>query len=134
MNSELNFSLYTPESSFIKQLPVREVIVPSARGQLNILPGHAPLVSLLEAGVLYYWPLDSKERKSVAVGWGYLEINEREVSVLAEGIQTKEALDRVKTETEIKAIEERLSLPELEPKERRKLEKKLQELQSTLQL
>ena len=134
MVSHLSFSLYTPESSFIKQVPVREVLVPSVRGQLNILPGHAPLVSLLEAGVLYYWPENSKEAKTVAVGWGYLEVSHGEVSVLAESIQTKEALDRAKIQKELKAIEEKLSKIDLEPKERRALEKTRQQLQAALNL
>lgn len=134
MKSQLSFSLYTPESSFIKRIPVKEILVPSIRGQLNILPGHAPLVSLLEAGVLHYWPEDSGESKTVAVGWGYLEIAHGEVSVLAETIQTKEALDRVKVKKELEAIEDKLSQIDLDPKERRTLEKTRQQLQANLNL
>ena len=134
MTSHLKFSLYTPESSFIKQIPVREILAPSVKGQLNILPGHAPLVSLLEAGILHYWPENSSECKTVAVGWGYLEIAHNEVSVLAETIQTKEALDRVEIEKELKAIEEKLSKIDLDPKERRELEKTRQQLQAALSL
>lgn len=134
MKPQLNFSLYTPESSFIKQAPVREIIAPSIRGELNILPGHAPLISLLEAGILRYWPIDAKDCETVAVGWGYLEIKGTEVSVLAETLQTKEALDRVKTEKELKIIEEKLSKIDLKPKERRDLEKSRQKLQAALSL
>lgn len=134
MKPQLSFSLYTPESSFIKQAPVREIIAPSIRGQLNILPGHAPLISLLEAGVVSYWPIDAKDPKTVAVGWGYLEVKGTEISVLAETLQTKEALDRVKTEKELKMIEEQLSQIDLTPQERRKLEKTRQKLEAELSL
>lgn len=134
MKPQLSFSLYTPESSFIKQASVREITAPSIRGRLNILPGHAPLISLLEAGVLSYWLIDATEPKTVAVGWGYLEVKGTEVSVLAETLQTKEALDRVKTEKELKMIKERLSQIDLAPKKRRGLEKARQKLEAELSL
>ena len=61
---------------------------------MGILPGHTGLISLLEAGILKYLPTDSNEWQSVAVGWGYLEVCGGEVRVLAETVQTKEALER----------------------------------------
>ena len=109
-------------------------MLPPSGGQLNILPGHAPLISLLDAGVLSYWPIDAKDPKIVAVGWGYLEIKETDVFVLAETLQTKEALDRAETEKELKTMEEKLSKIDLTPKERRELEKARQKLQAALSL
>ena len=95
MKPQLIFSLYTPENPFVKKAPAREVSVPSVRGRLQILPGHAPLVSLLEEGVLNYRLINSEKSESAAVGRGYIEVTGEEVLVLAESLQgAKEAADR----------------------------------------
>ena len=87
MKPQLIFSLYTPENPFIKKAPAREVSVPSVHGRLQILPGHAPLVSLLEAGVLNYRLINAEKSESAAVGRGYLEVTGDEIVVLAESLQ-----------------------------------------------
>ena len=47
-------NLVTPEKKLVTDLEVEEVIVPGFKGQLDILPGHAPLMTTLGTGVLRY--------------------------------------------------------------------------------
>ena len=63
---------------------VSEVTLPGSEGEFGVLPGHASLVSLLSAGVIEL-SRDGKKRESVAIDWGYVEVTERSVTVLADG-------------------------------------------------
>lgn len=132
--TELKFSLYTPENPLLHEVRVKEILVPSARGQLGIRPGHTGIISLLEAGILKYLPTDSNEWRNVAVGWGYLEVYNGEVRVLAETVRTKEALERAATEKTLEEVEDSLKQEDLEPKIRQKLERERLRLQAELDL
>ena len=130
----MKFSLFTPEKSLIENKELKELIVPSVRGYLGILPGHAPLISLLQAGVLRYLPKDSENWQSLALGWGYLEVYPEGVRVLAESAETKETLDRAKAEQDLKKVLAQLESMNLEPHEREKLEKEKLWLEGQLDL
>ena len=101
---------------------------------MGILPGHAPLISLLKAGVLKYLPEGSTHWEKVALGWGYLEVHQDEVRVLAESAVTKESLDKAQAEKDFKRILEQLSRWDLEPFEREKLEKEKLRLEGEMEL
>ena len=130
----MKFSLFTPEKALIENKDLKELIVPSVKGYLGILPGHAPLVSLLQAGVLKYLPKNSEHWESLALGWGYLEVHPDGVRVLAESAETKETLDKAKIEQDLKQILVQLERIDLEPKEREKREKEKLWLESQLEL
>jgi len=127
--SKMKLSIYTPETALLVQKPVQEVLVPSAKGELGILPSHAALISLLQAGVLKYKTAANASWDKVAIGWGYLEVLQDEVKVLAESAQTKEALDLAQTEKKLQVVEQTLKRRDLEPKERERLEKERLRLQ-----
>ena len=130
----LILSLYTPESKVVDKVPVREVLVPSHRGQLGILPGHAALISLLDAGVLKYWKKQDIEPEKIAVGWGYLEISKEEIRVLAETAQTKKALDQNKLEKDLQETLAELQNTEFDFEKRQELEKQLKRLRAEKEL
>ena len=130
----MKLSLWTPEKTLLDQEEVKEMIVPSVKGELGILPGHAPLISLLQAGVLKYWPKKSQKPESIALGWGYLEVRWDGVRILAESAETKETLDKAQTEKNLQKTLSELKNLGLEPAERQKLEKQKQILESQLQI
>lgn len=130
----MKFSLFTPEKALIENKELKELIVPSVKGYLGILPGHAPLISLLRAGVLKYLPKDSDSWESLALGWGYLEVHSGGVRVLAESAETKQTLDRAKTQQNLKHVLAQLERIDLEPKEREKLNKEKLWLEGQLEL
>jgi len=102
------FSLVTPESKIVEDVELEEVIVPAHRGELNILPGHSPLMTTLETGVLKYKQKGSSEFTSACIGWGYLEVGPKGVTVLAETAETAEALDKQRAEVAYKKAKEAL--------------------------
>ena len=79
---KLKLSLFTPEKSFFKGVPVEEVLIPTELGEIGILTGHTNLISLLVPGVLKY--KEKNSWKDVPVSSGYVEICENEVRVFSE--------------------------------------------------
>ena len=59
----------------------KKVILPGSEGQLEILPGHAPLVSALKKGELLYEDSQGREEK-FEIEKGFVEVNKSEVIVL----------------------------------------------------
>ena len=132
--SLLRLSILTPETRLMKDHPVKEVLVPSVRGFLGILPGHAPMLSMLSAGILKYLPEESEQWENLAVGWGYLEVCQNQVKILAESLEVKQDLDRARIQKELKSLLQKLKSLDLEPSERKELEKQKQWLESRLAL
>lgn len=87
-------NLVTPEKKLITDLEIDEVLVPAFKGQLDILPGHAPLMTTLSTGLLKYRAKGSTTLESVVVSWGYCEVHPQGVVVLAEIAESLEEIDR----------------------------------------
>jgi F-type H+-transporting ATPase subunit epsilon len=67
----MKLSLTTPKGALV-DTDVEEVTAPGEIGELGVLPGHVPLMTVLRPGVLSY---KSKEHDGVvAVGQGYLQV------------------------------------------------------------
>ncbi len=90
----MKLSLATPDKKLVDGLEIDELIVPGYRGQLDILPGHAPLVTTLTAGTLKYRLKGSSTFEKVVVSWGFCEVNPEGVIVLAETAETLEEINR----------------------------------------
>lgn len=89
----LRLNLVTPSKRLLTDLPVEEVFVPAYMGELNILPGHAALMTTLGTGILRYRRSEETDVNHVAVSWGYLEVANNVVTVLAETAETPEEID-----------------------------------------
>ncbi|MGZ3722146.1 MAG: ATP synthase F1 subunit epsilon [Bdellovibrionales bacterium] len=118
-------NLVTPDKRVATDVEIDEVIVPAYRGQLDILPGHAPLMTTLGAGVLKYKTKGSTSYETVAVGWGYCQVNPEGVVVLAETAESLAEIDRVRAEAAKKKAEAELMEPILEPDQIAKIQHKL---------
>ena len=79
------FKLYfaTPDKKIVSDADLEEITLPAHAGELNILPGHLPLMTVLEAGILRY-KLKNLETQKIAISWGYCQISPDGVTVLAE--------------------------------------------------
>ena len=51
MAATLQFEIVTPSKSMLSQ-PVELVIIPGAAGNFGVMPGHAPLLSMLRPGTI----------------------------------------------------------------------------------
>jgi F-type H+-transporting ATPase subunit epsilon len=89
-----SLTLVTPQKKIVEGAALQEVFVPAFRGELEILPGHAPLITTLSEGVLKYKLEGATERKAVAISWGYCEVTpEGQVNILAETAEGPDEID-----------------------------------------
>lgn len=119
---ELN--IVTPNKKIVAGQEMQEVFVPAYRGELNILPGHSPLVSTLSEGVLKYRLKNESNETAIAISWGYVEITPTGVNILAETAETKEEIDLTRAEEALKASEETLTKTDVTPQDIEKYHRK----------
>lgn len=101
-------TIVTPERRLLVNQEVEEVTVPGFKGELNILPGHAPLITTLETGVMK-WKLKGKEKQDTAViSWGYCQVNPEGVNVLANIADLPEEIDIQATKEFLAQSEKRI--------------------------
>lgn len=109
----------------VTDLEIDEVTVPAYMGQLEIFPGHAPLMTTLGTGVLKYKAKGGAASESVVVSWGYAQVNPEGVIILAETAESIEEIDRARAEAARKKAETELMEPILEPDQIAKIQHKL---------
>ena len=114
----MKFSLMTPENPILQNKELEELVLPAYKGELNILPDHAPLLTTVSTGILKYKLKDSPEVKEIMISGGYCEVLPFKALVLAEIAEFPEDIDLEKARQGLKETEEKLSkVVELEPKE-----------------
>jgi F-type H+-transporting ATPase subunit epsilon len=86
----LKLEIVTPEKKVFDS-EVDSVTVPTASGEAGILSNHAPLVSALKPGVLTY--VNKGTAAKMAVGGGFVEVSNNQVSVLTDSAETADEID-----------------------------------------
>jgi F-type H+-transporting ATPase subunit epsilon len=130
----LTLSLVTPSKKFLTDVEVEEIFVPAHRGELNILEGHAPLISMLDTGILKYRLKGETSHHAVALSWGYLEVSKDRVTVLAETAESPSSIDVERARSAKDKAEKALSGGDLEAEQFSKYQLKLQRAMLRLQL
>ncbi|MGL5065101.1 MAG: ATP synthase F1 subunit epsilon [Microcoleus sp.] len=87
-----------------------EVILPSTTGQLGILTGHAPMLTALDTGVMRVRP--GKDWVAIALMGGFAEIEENEVTILVNGAEKGDSIDKEAARTDYAQAEARLEKAE----------------------
>jgi F-type H+-transporting ATPase subunit epsilon len=84
-----------------------EVILPSTTGQLGVLTGHAPLLTALDVGVMRV--RDRKDWVAIALMGGFAEVENDEVTILVNGAERGDGIDREEAKAAYSAAEARAS-------------------------
>jgi len=130
MPEQLQLEVVTPERRVLAE-SAEMVTVPGFGGELGILPGHTPLISRLQTGVLSY--VKEGRTQQLHVSGGFVEVNDDRVSVLAEIAERPEEIDAARARLAREHVEKRLSnwtgLEEDFEKARVELERSLVRLQ-----
>jgi F-type H+-transporting ATPase subunit epsilon len=103
--SSLKLDIVTAERVVYSQ-DVDVIIAPGQEGQLGILPHHAPLMTILQAGELVV--RRGREEDTLAISGGFLEVRPDRVIVLADSAERAEEIDVARAEAARKRAEERL--------------------------
>jgi len=86
---------------------VESLVVPAALGYLGVLPGHAPLVTALDIGVIKY-KREGKTRK-MAISGGFMEVINNKVIVLADTAEPGDQIDLARAEQAKERARKRLA-------------------------
>lgn len=101
----LRLLVVTPERRVV-DTEAREVQLPGELGYLGILPGHAPLITLVKPGVLSY--RNGSAEKSLALSSGFAEISNDVVSVLTDLAEEPSQIDAAAAERDRTSSEEEM--------------------------
>ena len=102
-------NLLTPEKKVVVDQEIAEITVPISSGEVNILPGHLPMIATLGTGILKFKAKGEDIPQRVVISWGYCEVSPEGVNILAEFIQTKGEIDNEKARHIIAASEQKLA-------------------------
>jgi len=86
----IRLEIVTPEKQVFHAL-VEQFTAPAVTGSTGILYNHAPLITVLEPGVLTYKKDGVSGR--VAVGKGFLEVRNNEAEILVDNAELAENID-----------------------------------------
>ncbi len=102
----LKLEIVTPESRVV-DAEVDSVTVPTASGEVGILPSHAPLISAVRPGVLSYVIKGASDK--LAVSSGFVEVTGNKVAILVDAAESATQVDLEKAKADRQEAEKALS-------------------------
>ena len=103
-DGKVDFELVSPER-LLASKAVDMVVVPGVDGDFGVLPGHAPLLSTVRAGVIVVY--DGREVSDrIFVAGGFAEVTRERCTVLAEVAMPVSEIDTGATEQELRDARE----------------------------
>ena len=106
MAEKIQLEVVTPERRVLAE-PVDMVTVPGLRGEMGILPGHTPLISQLQTGVLTY--VAEGKSSQLHVSGGFVEVRDDHVSVLAEVAERPDEIDAARARLSRDQLEKQIN-------------------------
>ena len=106
MAEKIQLEVVTPERRVLAE-PVDMVTVPGLGGELGILPGHTPLISQLQTGVLTY--VQEGKSSQLHVSGGFVEVRDDHVSVLAEVAERPDEIDAARAKLSRDQLEKQIN-------------------------
>jgi F-type H+-transporting ATPase subunit epsilon len=104
---KLNVDIVTAERLVYSEQEVDELIVPGIVGELGVLPLHAPLLTMIQPGVLRI--VKGGEEVAIAITGGFIEVRQNRVTILADAAERGEEVDVARAEAARRRAEERLA-------------------------
>lgn len=104
--SSLKLDIVTAERIVYSE-DVDAVVAPGIEGQLGILPHHAPLMTILQAGELLVRKGGNED--SLVISGGFLEVRPDRIIVLADAAERVDEIDVARAEEAKKRAEQRIT-------------------------
>jgi F-type H+-transporting ATPase subunit epsilon len=109
--TKLQLQIVSADRSLLKET-VDEVVIPGFDGYFGVLPGHTPLLAVLQVGELWY--RQGQEKHYVSIAFGFAEVLPDRVTILAQIAEKAEEIDLARAEAAKKRAEERLLRPQVD--------------------
>lgn len=87
MSNNISLRIFTP-SGLEREEIVSRVTVPSATGEIEVLPGHAQYVGLLSTGILSYTNVSGGSTEKLVVSEGVCRFEGDSMDILADVVYT----------------------------------------------
>jgi F-type H+-transporting ATPase subunit epsilon len=94
--AKLTVEIVTAERQVYNETDVDMVVAPGSEGVVGILPKHAPLLTMLRPGSLRVKKNGTEQE--MAVGGGFLQVNNNRVLILADHAERADEIDAAKAE------------------------------------
>ena len=114
MAEKIKLEMVTPYKRVLSE-EVDEVTAPGSVGEFGVLPDHTSLLTTLKIGELSY--KQGGEVFSVAVNWGYVEVEDNVMTVLVETAEPADQIDVERAKAALSRAEEALKKLTSEDKE-----------------
>ena len=101
----LQLHIVSADRSLVSET-VDEVEIPGVDGYFGVLPGHTPLLAVLQVGELWY--RQGQEKHYVSVAFGFAEVQPDRVTILAQIAEKADEIDPARAGAAKKRAEERL--------------------------
>lgn len=88
----ITLNLVTPQRKIVENITVTSLKIPTLNGQIEILPGHTELLTILDVGQLSFEEATTGKRK-FAISYGFCEVKKNKVVVLAETCEESSKID-----------------------------------------
>jgi F-type H+-transporting ATPase subunit epsilon len=101
--THLTLEIVTPDRALVTE-DVDEVELPGTEGYLGVLPGHTPLLTSLQVGMMWY--RKGGEKSYLSLAFGFAEVLPDRVRVLARIAERAEEIDVSRAEEHRRKAEE----------------------------
>lgn len=102
-------NLLTPEKKVVVDQEITEAVIPTHSGEVDILPGHVPMIANLGTGILKFKVKETGAIFKAVISSGYCEVNPEGVNILTESIQLKEEISEETAKTKVAEANARLT-------------------------
>ncbi len=109
---DLTVDIVTAERVVYSEEGVDKIVVPGVVGELTALPRHAPLLTMIQPGVLRI--VKGQDEVEMAITGGFIEVRENRITILADAAERAEEIDVVRAEEARRRAQERLERREEE--------------------
>lgn len=106
--THLTLEIVTPDRSILRE-QVDEVEIPGAEGYFGVLPGHTPLLAMLQVGEMWY--RRGQEMTYLSIAFGFAEVLPDRVTILAQIAERADEIDLARAEAARRRAQERLAKP-----------------------
>ena len=120
-----SLSIFAPERRLTQDEQVESLILTTSRGEVEILPGHADMISRLETGRFVY-SVNGKAPVTGVISSGFVSIENGKVKVIAETLELPHEIDRSRARTAQAKAEKMLTDASLDEHSFKKYQLKLQ--------
>jgi F-type H+-transporting ATPase subunit epsilon len=106
--TKIHLLIVSADRSLVNET-VDEVEIPGYDGYFGVLPGHTPLLAVLQVGELWY--RQGSEKHYLLIAFGFAEVQPGRVTILAQTAEKADEIDLERAQAAKKRAEERMARP-----------------------